>query len=86
MADVFFKLRPDLGKVDREGVLRRIESLPGVSHAAPVKPEARSPALLAYCFARIDDGSDAESLATILQEMPEVQSADTPARRGLPNI
>jgi hypothetical protein len=83
MADVFFKLQPDLEASVRDEVLRRIENLPDVHTAGAVKGDASRASVRALCFARLLEGGDADRVAQTLKAMPEIQSADVPPRRGL---
>lgn len=82
MADVLFKLDPDLAAAAQDEVLARISALPGVAAAAPIKPDAARPSARALCYARVAEDA-AEAVAVALQAMPEVLSAQVPPRRGL---
>jgi hypothetical protein len=83
MADVFFKLLPDFADVRLNALVARIVALEGVVAAGPLHPQ--SPRMKRSWFARLNETGDPERIVRELTAMPEVESASTPARRGLPS-
>ena len=63
--------------------MRRINALPEVVSATPVKPDATQPFTRSFHLARVEANANPAALLAALSAMPEVTDAEIPPRRGL---
>ncbi|WP_037382367.1 hypothetical protein [Sinorhizobium americanum] len=82
MTDIMFTIRADVSVEERERLLIRIQAIPGVELAAPVKGDSGSQTLRRIHFARLRRHSEATDCLSVIRGMPEVEDANIPARRG----
>ncbi|PDT50474.1 hypothetical protein [Sinorhizobium fredii] len=82
MTDILFTIRADVSVEERERLLIRIQAIPGVELAAPVKRDSSSEALRRIHFARLTRHSEATGCLSAIRGMPEVEEANIPARRS----
>lgn len=83
MSVIMFKVRQGLSDDEHRTLLQKIEALPGVEAAKPLREGAKNASLRRLHFARLkDDASTDDSLAA-LRDLPEIEQADVPAQRGL---
>ncbi|WP_234913698.1 hypothetical protein [Sinorhizobium medicae] len=83
MTDIIFTIRVGVSVDDRERLLNRIQALPGVDLAAPVKGDSTSDSLRRIHFARLSGESTVPDCLSAIRDMPEVEQVTIPARRGL---
>lgn len=83
MADIMFTVRADLKEEEREHLLHVIEAIPGVTRAAPIKRDSKNEALRRMHFARLDGEAALADCLSAIRDLPEVEQASAPARRGL---
>ncbi|PDT81681.1 hypothetical protein [Sinorhizobium sp. BJ1] len=83
MTDILFTIRAGVSVEERERLLTKIQAIPDVEHAAPVKRDSSSEALQRIHFARLRKHSEATGCLSVIREMPEVEEANIPARRRI---
>lgn len=83
MRTILFNLRPAVGPEEQKALLDRIGGRQGVRKAVPLRIGAKLDAIRRMCYVEIEDDADADALRSSLAALPEVESADVPAARGL---
>jgi hypothetical protein len=83
MRSVVFNVRPGVGREEQASLLSRLSRLPGVHRAAALSPNSRSPVVRRMCYAYVNDGADIGAVRDQIAGLPEVESVDLPAERGL---
>ncbi|WP_082366893.1 hypothetical protein [Ensifer adhaerens] len=83
MTDIMFTIRASVSLEQRALVLSRIQAMPDVELAAPVKRDSSSETLQRIHFARLKEHSEVTGCLSAIREMPEVENASLPARRGM---
>ncbi|WP_457581007.1 hypothetical protein [Ensifer canadensis] len=83
MTDIMFTIRADVSIEQRDRVLGKIQDMPGVELAAPIKRDTTSKTLQRIHFARLTEASEVTNCLSAIREMPEVENASLPARRGI---
>ncbi|WEX87153.1 hypothetical protein PZN02_003513 [Sinorhizobium garamanticum] len=83
MTDIVFTIRASVSIEQRARVLTKIQAMPDVELAGPIKRDSSSETLQRIHFARLREHSEATSCLSAIRELPEVESANLPARRGL---
>jgi hypothetical protein len=83
MTDIIFTIRVGVSVDDSKRLLNRIQALPGVELAAPVKRNSSSDSLKRIHFARLNEESTVPDCLSAIRKMPEVEQVTIPARRGL---
>jgi len=75
--------KPDVADEQRHSVVGQIKQWESVVGDAPLKPDAKHPALLRMCHAYVAEGADLEGTVERLSGLPEVELAEAPAQRHL---
>jgi hypothetical protein len=83
MRSIVFNVRPSISDEERNALLTRVAEFVGVRQAAALRPNAKHDVTRRMCYARVSDEADLEGLKTRIAALPEVESADIPAERGL---
>ncbi|MBD9572758.1 hypothetical protein ACI2KT_28235 [Ensifer adhaerens] len=83
MTDIMFTIRAGVSLKERARVLSRIQDIPGVELAAPIKRDTSNEALQRIHFARLAASSGVTECLSAIKEMPEVENASLPPRRGI---
>lgn len=82
MADLLVTFRTDVPESQRQEILAEVKRWSAVSAAAPLKQDAKSPALRRFSYVRVDD-AEIDRVADILRAKPEIEAAEVAPRRGL---
>jgi hypothetical protein len=77
-----FSFKRDVGRAERDELLRRVQSWDGVKVASALRPDAVSADIQALAYVILDDQADAASVGSRLRECAEVAKVTTPAPRG----
>lgn len=83
MTDIMFTIRAGVSLEQRSRVLQKIEAMPEVERAAPVKADSSSEPLQRIHFARLREHSEVAGCLSAIRDLPEVENANLPARRGM---
>lgn len=83
MRSIFFNLRAGVGQHEREALMQRLGRVKGVHKVAGLRPDAKNIAVQRMCYAQVTDDADVNSVKELIVTLPEVESADLPAERGL---
>ncbi len=83
MRSIVFNVRPEIGHKEQAALLTRLRRLPGVDRATCLNPNSKSAVIQRMCYAYVKDDADLESLRRQIGSLPEIESADVPAQRGL---
>ncbi|WP_246802240.1 hypothetical protein [Ensifer sp. ENS06] len=83
MTDIMFTIRAGVSLEQRARLLSRIQGIPGVELAAPLKRDTSNEALQRIHFARLTEASEVTNCLSAIKEMPEVENASLPARRSI---
>jgi hypothetical protein len=83
MKSVMFTFGENSTEANQDRLQAEISKLPGVRNVGRISPDAKKPALRRMWYAEVDDDATASNLATQLRDHEDIQSAETPAERGL---
>jgi hypothetical protein len=83
MRSIVFNVRPEVGNEERTSLLDRLGRLPGIHRAAALSPNSKSAVARRMCYAYVNNDADIETVRDQIARLPEVESADVPAQRGL---
>ena len=77
-----FSFKRDVGRAERDELLRRVQSWAGVKVASALRPDAVSAEIQALAYVILDDQAHAVSVGSRLRECTEVAKVTMPAPRG----
>jgi hypothetical protein len=80
---IVFNVRPEVGHEEQAALLSRLGRLPGIARAAALSPNSKNPVTRRMCYAYVRDDADIHAVRDELARLPQVESADLPAERGL---
>lgn len=81
MRTIVFNFSPDVSSETQHEILQKIEELPGVLKAVPLKPETKVREIQRMCYAHLADEANRDLILKKLRETPEIESAEVPAER-----
>ena len=85
MLVVTFMFRSDVPPEQQEAILKQINKWESIQKATHLKPDTKHPELLRMCYAYLVDNAEQVNIMKRLTDIPEIESADIPARRSLIN-
>jgi len=80
---VNFSFRPEVTAEQQASVLDQIKRWNSVIKARPLKPGAKHPNIRRLSYAYITDDADVTATVERLSNLPEIESAEVPAKRYL---
>jgi hypothetical protein len=83
MRTVMFTFRPEVSPEQQDAILDQLDGWEEIRKAVRLKPDAKYPEILRMCYAYLEDSADVESTAKRMADLPEVEAAEIPAKRGL---
>ena len=85
MAVVTFMFRSDVSPEQQEAILIQVNQWGSIQNATHLKPDTKHPELLRMCYAYLVDKADQDNIIKRLTDIPEIESANIPAKRSLIN-
>jgi hypothetical protein len=83
MASIHFTFGESVAADERERVLEEIRSWNGIASASQLKPASRHPVTARLAYAMVENEDDLPALVERISEIPCIETADVPARRGI---
>ena len=83
MLVVTFIFRSDVPPEQQDPILKQINKWESIQKATYLKPDTKYPDLLRICYAYLVDNAEQVNIIKRLKDIPEIESADIPARRSL---
>lgn len=80
---ITFIFRPQITRRRQDELLAEISGWEKIDQAAHLKPDTKLQALERLCYVSVADDADPDTIIHQLAELPEVESASTPAPRHL---
>jgi hypothetical protein len=80
---IVFNFRSNVSIEEQDALLLQINSWNGISKAAHLKPDAKSPAILRMCYSYVSSSTELAVLLERLSALPQIESASIPAQRQL---
>ena len=81
MTTLFFNVRSGVAPARWQALLEELRQRPGISSAAPLRPDARSESIQRMFYAKLEDDADVTAILRHLEQRPEVESTNLPAER-----